>query len=68
MHGFMSYRRFGKVWSLRSDQAVNRASARAGSLRSDQASARAWSLRSDRAVDVLGRYITTELGLNSVAT
>ncbi|KAF3555665.1 hypothetical protein F2Q69_00012092 [Brassica cretica] len=55
MHGFVSYRCFGKVWSLCSDRAC-----------SDRAcSDRACS---DRAVDVLGRYIATELGLNSVAT
>ncbi|KAF2554781.1 hypothetical protein F2Q68_00014229 [Brassica cretica] len=71
MHGLMSYRRFGRARSLRSD----RAPVRARSLRSDRA------IRSNRApARVLGRYVGTErngrlvatqrlrFGLNSVAT
>ncbi|KAF3540990.1 hypothetical protein F2Q69_00021510 [Brassica cretica] len=46
MHGLMSYRRFGRAWSLRSDQTL----VRARSLRSD----RAW-LELE-----LGRYVATE--------
>ncbi|KAF3504495.1 hypothetical protein F2Q69_00042630 [Brassica cretica] len=56
MHGLMSYRRFGRARSLRSD----RTSVRARSLRSDRAPARAWSLRSDRAEWTFGRYVATE--------
>ncbi|KAF3508329.1 hypothetical protein F2Q69_00007884 [Brassica cretica] len=55
MHGLISYRRFGRAWSLRS----NRTLVRARSLRSDRAPARAlaqaWSLRLE-----LGRYVATE--------
>ncbi|KAL0668863.1 hypothetical protein Bca4012_031567 [Brassica carinata] len=47
MHGLMSYRRFG----------------RARSLRSDRASARSRSLRSDRAEWAFGCYAVTELWL-----
>ncbi|KAF2551436.1 hypothetical protein F2Q68_00034473 [Brassica cretica] len=52
MHGLMSYRRFG----------------RARSLRSDQASARARSLLIDRAEQTLDRYLSTEQNRRSVAT
>ncbi|KAF3499045.1 hypothetical protein F2Q69_00043419 [Brassica cretica] len=56
-HGLMSYRRFGRAWSLRSDRTLvrarslrsNRAPAR--SLRSNRAPARAPSLHGDRAPD-----------------
>ncbi|KAF3577272.1 hypothetical protein DY000_02031216 [Brassica cretica] len=44
MHGLMSYRRFGRARSLRSDRAL----------------ARARSLRSDRAEWTFGRYVATE--------
>ncbi|KAF3573495.1 hypothetical protein F2Q69_00059390 [Brassica cretica] len=76
MHGFVSYRHFGKVRSLRSDRAVyvlgryvatelgRYVATELGrySLRSDLA----W-LDSDRAVCVLSRYVVTELGWSSVA-
>ncbi|KAF2551945.1 hypothetical protein F2Q68_00033892 [Brassica cretica] len=51
MHGLMSYRRFGRARSLRSDQTL----VRARSLRSDLAPARARSIRSDRN----GRLVAT---------
>ncbi|KAF2535094.1 hypothetical protein F2Q68_00020962 [Brassica cretica] len=57
MHGLMSYRRFGRARSLRSDRTL----VRARSLRSDRASARARSLRSDRAEWAFGRCVATEL-------
>ncbi|KAF3556391.1 hypothetical protein F2Q69_00016441 [Brassica cretica] len=57
MHGLISYRRFGKAWSLRSDRASVR------SLRSGRAPARARSLRGDRAEWTFGRYVATELWL-----
>ncbi|KAF2619617.1 hypothetical protein F2Q68_00038157 [Brassica cretica] len=59
MHGLMSYRRFGRARSLRSDRTL----VRARSLRSDRAPARARSLRSDRAEWAFGRYVATELWL-----
>ncbi|KAL0650385.1 hypothetical protein Bca4012_093076 [Brassica carinata] len=49
MHGLMSYRRFGRARSLRSDRAPARA--------------QAWSLRSDRAEWAFGCYAVTELWL-----
>ncbi|KAF3535489.1 hypothetical protein F2Q69_00019471 [Brassica cretica] len=55
MHGLMSYRRFGRAWSLRSDQT----SARARSLRRDRAQAEARSLRSDRAEHAFDRCVAT---------
>ncbi|KAF2616826.1 hypothetical protein F2Q68_00040309 [Brassica cretica] len=61
MHGLMSYRRFGKARSLRSDRAL----ARARSLRSDRAGR---MLGSDRAWLELGRYVATERNGRSVAT
>ncbi|KAF2537708.1 hypothetical protein F2Q68_00022031 [Brassica cretica] len=71
MHGLMSYRRFGRARSLRSDQAKRTlgryASAWARSLRSDRASARARSLRSDRAWLEFGRYVAIERNTRSVA-
>ncbi|KAF2545790.1 hypothetical protein F2Q70_00020916 [Brassica cretica] len=45
MHGLMSYRRFGRARSLRSDQTL----------------VRARSLRSDRAEWTFGRYVATDL-------
>ncbi|KAF3518261.1 hypothetical protein DY000_02060822 [Brassica cretica] len=59
MHGLMSYRRFGRARSLRSDRTL----VRARSLCSDRAPARARSLRSDRAEWTFGRYVATELWL-----
>ncbi|KAF3486188.1 hypothetical protein F2Q69_00053076 [Brassica cretica] len=47
MHGLMSYRRFGRARSLRSDRSL----------------VRARSLRSDRAEWMFGRYVATELWL-----
>ncbi|KAF3599362.1 hypothetical protein F2Q69_00037241 [Brassica cretica] len=67
MHGLMSYRRFGRARSLRSD----RAPARPWSLRSDRALARARSLRSDRAEHAFGCCVATLFGdfdVNFVAT
>ncbi|KAF2587884.1 hypothetical protein F2Q70_00038883 [Brassica cretica] len=55
MHGLMSYRRFGRARSLRSDRTL----VRARSLRNDRASARAQSLRSDRAEHVFGCCVAT---------
>ncbi|KAF3572654.1 hypothetical protein F2Q69_00059344 [Brassica cretica] len=57
MHGFVSYRRFGKVRSLCSDRAVYVL----GRYRPSHVRAR--SLRNDRAWLELGRYVATELGL-----
>ncbi|KAF2562525.1 hypothetical protein F2Q70_00016447 [Brassica cretica] len=51
MHGFASYRRFGRTRLLRSNRAWLRAR----------------SLRSDRVEQTLGRYVATELGSSSVA-
>ncbi|KAF2556387.1 hypothetical protein F2Q68_00014431 [Brassica cretica] len=51
MHGLMSYRRFGRARSLRSDRPSERTlgqQTNARSLRSDRASSRGRSLRSDR--------------------
>ncbi|CDY17539.1 BnaC01g26630D [Brassica napus] len=74
MHGLMSYRRFGRAWSLRSDRTLvrarslprslcsDRALARARSLRSDRASTRARSLRSDRAEWAFGCHPPSTLG------
>ncbi|KAF3583629.1 hypothetical protein F2Q69_00028874 [Brassica cretica] len=63
MHGLMSYRRFGRARSLRSDRTL----VRARSLRSDRANARAQararSLRSDRAEWTFGLYVATKLWL-----
>ncbi|KAF2581634.1 hypothetical protein F2Q68_00003783 [Brassica cretica] len=50
MHGLMSYRRFGRARSLRSDRTLDRAR----------------SLRSDRAEWAFGRYVATELWLELV--
>ncbi|KAF3581693.1 hypothetical protein DY000_02033744 [Brassica cretica] len=47
MHGLMSYRRFGRARSLRSDRTL----------------VRARSLRSNRAEWTFGRYVATELWL-----
>ena len=55
MHGFVSYRRFGRARSLRSDRAGR-------TLRSDRARL---TLRRDRARRTLGRYIATEVGLSA---
>ncbi|KAF3602486.1 hypothetical protein F2Q69_00037938 [Brassica cretica] len=56
MHGFVSYRRFRRAWSLRSDQTermlIRYVATELGSS----------LLRSDRAGRVLGRYVATELG------
>ncbi|KAF3595671.1 hypothetical protein DY000_02021456 [Brassica cretica] len=51
MHGLMSYQRFGRARSLRSD--------RAEWTLSDQALARARSLRSDQAEHAFGRCVAT---------
>ncbi|KAF3556740.1 hypothetical protein F2Q69_00014653 [Brassica cretica] len=78
MHGFVSYQRFGRARSLRSD----RAWLRARLLHSDRAertldcyvatelgpNSDAQSLRSDQAWLELGRYVVTGLGSSSVAT
>nr|VDD51589.1 unnamed protein product [Brassica oleracea] len=66
MHGLMSYRRFGRARSLRSDQTL----VRARSLRSDRAEwafalTRTRSLRSDRAEHAFGRCVTILLELLS---
>ncbi|KAF2538390.1 hypothetical protein F2Q68_00021223 [Brassica cretica] len=60
MHGFVSYRRFGKVRSLRSNRAV----CVLGRYIATEpcACSVAKSLRRDRAVCVLSRYVATELG------
>ncbi|KAF3541943.1 hypothetical protein F2Q69_00021759 [Brassica cretica] len=69
MHGLMSYRRFGRARSLRSDRAwlelgrYRPSGTNARSLRSDRAFARARSLHSDRAERLLSRYVATELWL-----
>ncbi|KAF2586259.1 hypothetical protein F2Q70_00035476 [Brassica cretica] len=69
MHGFVSYLRFGKVRSLRSDRAVyllgryvatEPCACSVATQRPSRVCARL--LRSDRAVCVLGLYIATELG------
>ncbi|KAF2535990.1 hypothetical protein F2Q68_00021054 [Brassica cretica] len=57
MHGLMSYRRFGRARSLRSDRTL----VRARPLRSDRSNAR--SLRSDRVEWAFGCYAVTELWL-----
>ncbi|KAF2607290.1 hypothetical protein F2Q68_00043068 [Brassica cretica] len=66
MHGFVSYRRFGKVRSLRSDRAVyvlgryvatEPCTCLVATWRPSLAGAR--SLLSDRAVLMLGRYVAT---------
>ncbi|KAF3487650.1 hypothetical protein F2Q69_00052314 [Brassica cretica] len=71
MHGFVSYRRFGRARSLRSDRtertlvryvATERQSAR--SLRSDRAR-RTLSARAGWALD---RYVATEFDSSSVTT
>ncbi|KAF3602963.1 hypothetical protein F2Q69_00034937 [Brassica cretica] len=59
MHGLMSYRRFGRARSLRSDRTL----VQAWSLRSDRAPARARSLRSDRAEWAFGCHVVAELWL-----
>ncbi|KAF2552310.1 hypothetical protein F2Q68_00034544 [Brassica cretica] len=67
MHGFVSYRRFGRARLLRNDQAVFVLSRYVAtefdsrSVATDRALARARALRSDRAAFVLGRYLATEL-------
>ncbi|KAF3576212.1 hypothetical protein DY000_02031440 [Brassica cretica] len=67
MHGFVSYRHFGRARSLRNDQAVyvlgryRPSLARARLLRSDRALARARSLRSDRALLVRSPIAILEL-------
>ncbi|KAF2540150.1 hypothetical protein F2Q68_00030406 [Brassica cretica] len=66
MHGFMSYRRFGKVRSLHSDRAwleLGRYVVTELGL-----SSVARSLRSDRAWLEFRRYVATELGWSSFAT
>ncbi|KAF3606645.1 hypothetical protein DY000_02046613 [Brassica cretica] len=79
MHGLLSYRRFGRARSLRSDRADERSrpsgrtlgryvvieQKHARSLRSDQASARARSRRSDRAEHAFGRCVATLIELLS---
>ncbi|KAF3488822.1 hypothetical protein F2Q69_00054445 [Brassica cretica] len=57
MHELMSYRRFGRARSLRSDRAS------AWSLRSDRALARARSLRSNRALTYFCRRYVARKGL-----
>ncbi|KAF2600323.1 hypothetical protein F2Q68_00009468 [Brassica cretica] len=64
MHGLVSYRRFGRARSLRSDRAGWTLS-RYVSLRSDRARL---MLRSDRVWLELGRYVATERDGRSVAT
>ena len=69
MHGFMLYRRFGRVRSLRNDRAAHsdRSWLEFGRyVVTDRVRAR--SLRSNRSWLELGRYVPTELGSNSVAT
>ncbi|KAF3526870.1 hypothetical protein F2Q69_00047391 [Brassica cretica] len=84
MHGLVSYRRFGRAWSLRNDRtertlgryvAPELGSSSVDTLRPSLARAR--SLRSDRVERTLsryvaterdGRYVATELGSSSVAT
>ncbi|KAF3515589.1 hypothetical protein DY000_02058589 [Brassica cretica] len=61
MHGLMSYRRFRRAGSLRSDRSLIRAQ----SLRSDKAPARARLLHSDRAELTFGRYVAIPLELLS---
>ncbi|WZY88518.1 hypothetical protein YC2023_045253 [Brassica napus] len=64
MHGFVLYRRFGKLRSLCSDRAwmeLGRYVATELGLSSSRVRAR--SLRSDRAWLELGRYVATELSL-----
>uniref|UniRef100_A0A0D3BLK3 Uncharacterized protein n=1 Tax=Brassica oleracea var. oleracea TaxID=109376 RepID=A0A0D3BLK3_BRAOL len=58
MHGLMSYRRFRRARSLRSDRAERTLGQYVTTERDD----------SDRAERTLGRYVATKLGLNSVAT
>ncbi|KAF2608441.1 hypothetical protein F2Q68_00044158 [Brassica cretica] len=63
MHGFVSYRRFGKVRSLRSDRAVYVL----GRYVYVATKPCPWSLRRDRAWLELGRYVATEPCACSVA-
>ncbi|KAF2584472.1 hypothetical protein F2Q70_00036154 [Brassica cretica] len=61
MHGLMSYRRFGRARSLRSDRPL----VRARSLHSDRTLVRARLLRSDRAEHAFCRCVTILLELLS---
>ncbi|KAG5384922.1 hypothetical protein IGI04_036392 [Brassica rapa subsp. trilocularis] len=69
MHELVSYRRFGRVRSLRNDRTERTlgcyVATELGSS-SRPSLARARSLHSDRAERTLGRYIATELGSSSV--
>ncbi|KAF2572413.1 hypothetical protein F2Q70_00002213 [Brassica cretica] len=74
MHGLMSYRRFGRARSLRSDRARRQLTClverdaveklgRYVATERNGRSVRARSLHSDRAERTLGRYVATELWL-----
>ncbi|KAF3526872.1 hypothetical protein F2Q69_00047397 [Brassica cretica] len=80
MHGLVSYRRFGRVRSLRSNR-TERTLGRYAAPERDVATERdgrsvatlpngtdARSLRSDRTGRTLGRYVAIEIGSSSVAT
>ncbi|KAF3534985.1 hypothetical protein DY000_02039613 [Brassica cretica] len=74
MYVLMSYRRFGRARSLRSDRA-GRTFGRyvatelgSSSVATTELGSNARSLRSDRAGRTLGRYVATELGSSLVAT
>ncbi|KAF3522470.1 hypothetical protein F2Q69_00047588 [Brassica cretica] len=67
MHGFTSYRRFGKARSLRNDRNVHvlrhYVVTKIGSELGCYVATMPWAcsaLHSDRAVRVLGRYVATE--------
>ncbi|KAF2543305.1 hypothetical protein F2Q68_00031345 [Brassica cretica] len=63
MHGLMSYRRFGRARSLRSDQTL----VQARSLRSDRAE---WAFGCYAVTELwleLGRYVATERSTRLVA-
>ncbi|KAF3558313.1 hypothetical protein F2Q69_00013065 [Brassica cretica] len=64
MHGFVSYRHFGRARFLRNDQAV----CVLGRYVATELWLELGLLRSDRAAFVLGLYIAAELGSSSIPT
>ncbi|KAF3522469.1 hypothetical protein F2Q69_00047589 [Brassica cretica] len=75
MHGFTSYRRFGKARSLRYDRNVHvlrhYVVTKLGSKLGRYVATMPWAclaLHSDQTVRVLGRYVATERYACSVAT
>ncbi|KAF2601350.1 hypothetical protein F2Q70_00025952 [Brassica cretica] len=64
MHGFVSYRRFGRARLLRNDQTV----CVLGRYLATELWLELGLLRSDRDAFVLGLYVAAELGSSSIAT